>query len=98
MLTFLEFYHAMLGFVNYKLYSDANYRYPPLLDAKLEEHGAGLFMSYKMVSATEKESSDQTTTAPTITSKKKKVGITESCLIISHQLLGTETGCHAQGE
>jgi pescadillo protein len=29
MLTFLEFYSTMLGFVNYKLYSDLNLHYPP---------------------------------------------------------------------
>jgi pescadillo protein len=29
MLTFLEFYTTMLGFVNYKLYSDLNLHYPP---------------------------------------------------------------------
>lgn len=29
MLTFLEFYTTMLGFVNFKLYSDMNLHYPP---------------------------------------------------------------------
>ena len=42
MLTFLEFYLAMMGFVNYKLYHDRALRYPPLLDTKLEDDAAGI--------------------------------------------------------
>ncbi|KAG0236985.1 Pescadillo N-terminus-domain-containing protein [Mortierella sp. GBAus27b] len=42
MLTFLEFYQTLCGFVNFKLYSDVNLVYPPKLDIKLEEGGAGM--------------------------------------------------------
>ncbi|KAG0324975.1 mRNA-binding ribosome synthesis protein nop7 [Dissophora globulifera] len=42
MLTFLEFYQTLSGFVNYKLYSDVNLVYPPKLDLKLDEGGAGM--------------------------------------------------------
>eukprot|EP00227_Mantoniella_beaufortii_P019188 CAMPEP_0197575710 /NCGR_PEP_ID=MMETSP1326-20131121/1012_1 /TAXON_ID=1155430 /ORGANISM="Genus nov. species nov., Strain RCC2288" /LENGTH=734 /DNA_ID=CAMNT_0043138523 /DNA_START=104 /DNA_END=2308 /DNA_ORIENTATION=- len=42
MLTFLEFYIAMMGFVNYKLYYDRSFRYPPLLDTKLEDAAGGI--------------------------------------------------------
>jgi hypothetical protein len=42
MLTFLEFYVAMTGFVNYKLYHDRGLRYPPLLDSKLEDNAGGI--------------------------------------------------------
>lgn len=42
MLTFLEFYHTMLQFVNYKLYHFLGVRYPPVVDPKLEEAAAGL--------------------------------------------------------
>ncbi|KAI8594214.1 hypothetical protein EDD21DRAFT_103872, partial [Dissophora ornata] len=42
MLTFLEFYQTLAGFVNYKLYSDVNLVYPPKLDLKLDEGGAGM--------------------------------------------------------
>jgi pescadillo protein len=42
MLTFLEFYLAMMGFVNYKLYRDRSLRYPPLLDTRLEDNAAGI--------------------------------------------------------
>ncbi len=42
MLTFLEFHHTMLQFVNYKLYHALGVRYPPIVDPKLEEAAAGL--------------------------------------------------------
>ena len=42
MLTFLEFYHTLLQFVNFKLYHSLAVHYPPLLDSKLEEAAAGL--------------------------------------------------------
>ena len=42
MLTFLEFYLAMMGFVNYKLYHDNALRYPPVLDTRLEDNAAGI--------------------------------------------------------
>jgi hypothetical protein len=46
MLTFLEFYQSMLGFINYKLYTDAHLHYPPQLNAQLDDQGAGLIASY----------------------------------------------------
>ena len=42
MLTFFEFYVAMMGFVNYKLYYDRSFRYPPLLDTRLEDAAGGI--------------------------------------------------------
>ncbi|XP_020700242.1 pescadillo homolog [Dendrobium catenatum] len=36
MLTFLEFYETLLGFVNFKLYHSINVKYPPILDPRLE--------------------------------------------------------------
>jgi pescadillo len=42
MLTFLEFHQTLCGFVNYRLYSDVNLVYPPALDLKLDEGGAGM--------------------------------------------------------
>ena len=42
MLTFLEFYQTLLGFVNFKLYSDINLVYPPKLDTSKDEGAAGL--------------------------------------------------------
>jgi pescadillo len=42
MLTFLEFYQTLLGFVNFKLYTDINLVYPPKLDTSKDEGAAGL--------------------------------------------------------
>eukprot|EP00124_Ichthyophonus_hoferi_P003627 Ihof_evm4s327 gene=Ihof_evmTU4s327 len=42
MLTFLEFYTTMLGFVNFKLYHSINLVYPPRLDANSDSIGGGL--------------------------------------------------------
>ncbi|KAK4055815.1 mRNA-binding ribosome synthesis protein nop7 [Microbotryomycetes sp. JL221] len=42
MMTFLELYQTLLGFVFYKLYSDINLVYPPKLDQVLDENGAGI--------------------------------------------------------
>merc|ERR1719343_144645 len=40
MLTFLEFYRAMVKFVNYKLYADMGLAYPPKRDTKRDEASA----------------------------------------------------------
>ncbi|KAJ4486332.1 Pescadillo N-terminus-domain-containing protein [Lentinula aciculospora] len=42
MLTFLELYQTLLGFVFFKLYTDASLVYPPPLDAKRDESAAGI--------------------------------------------------------
>lgn len=42
MLTFLELYQTLLGFVFYKLFTDINLVYPPALDTTLDENGAGI--------------------------------------------------------
>lgn len=42
MLTFLELYQTLLGFIFYKLYSDENLVYPPKLDADKDNEGAGI--------------------------------------------------------
>lgn len=42
MFTFLELYHQLLKFVNYKLYNDADLIYPPSINHKLESSGVGL--------------------------------------------------------
>jgi pescadillo protein len=42
MLTFLELYQTLLSFVFFKLYSDAGLVYPPPLDPKKDEGGAGI--------------------------------------------------------
>lgn len=42
MLTFLELYQTLLGFVFFKLYTDAGLVYPPPLDTKKDEDAAGV--------------------------------------------------------
>ncbi|RXW24755.1 hypothetical protein EST38_g1054 [Candolleomyces aberdarensis] len=42
MLTFLELYQTLLGFVNFKLYTDASLVYPPPLDTKKDDMAAGV--------------------------------------------------------
>ncbi|CAG8667745.1 2483_t:CDS:2 [Ambispora leptoticha] len=42
MLTFLEFYQTLVGFVNYKLFTDINLLYPPKFDKEKDEEAAGL--------------------------------------------------------
>jgi hypothetical protein len=42
MLTFLELYQTLLGFVFFKLFNDINLVYPPKLDDVLDENGAGI--------------------------------------------------------
>ena len=42
MLTFLELYQTLLGFVIFKLYTDAGLVYPPPLDLKKDENAAGI--------------------------------------------------------
>ncbi len=42
MLTFLELYQTLLGFVFFKLYTDGGLVYPPPLDLKEQDSGAGI--------------------------------------------------------
>ncbi|KAL2528917.1 pescadillo-related [Forsythia ovata] len=43
MLTFLEFYETLLGFVNFKLYQSINMKYPPIIDSRLEALAADIY-------------------------------------------------------
>lgn len=42
MRTFLDLYETLLGFVNFKLYTDEQLMYPPALDSGRDNAGAGL--------------------------------------------------------
>lgn len=50
MMTFLELYQTLMGFVLYKLYTDENLVYPPPLDEEVDNQGGG-FGSLKLTAA-----------------------------------------------
>ncbi|XVE84027.1 hypothetical protein DITRI_Ditri16bG0135700 [Diplodiscus trichospermus] len=56
MLTFLEFYEALLGFVNFQLYHSINVKYPPILDPRLEALAADLYALSRYFDANHKAS------------------------------------------
>jgi pescadillo protein len=43
MLTFLDFYETLLGFVNFKFFADLNLNYPPVVDHSLDDGNGGLY-------------------------------------------------------
>nr|XP_043629428.1 pescadillo homolog [Erigeron canadensis] len=51
MLTFLEFYETLLGFVNLRLYHSINLKYPPILDPRLKALAADLYALTRYVDA-----------------------------------------------
>jgi len=51
MLSFLEFYETLLGFVNFKIYHSINVNYPPILDPRLEALAAELYALCRYMSA-----------------------------------------------
>lgn len=51
MLSFLEFYETLLGFVNFKLYHSINVNYPPILDPRLEALAVELYALCRYMSA-----------------------------------------------
>ncbi|KVG91779.1 hypothetical protein Ccrd_026109 [Cynara cardunculus var. scolymus] len=80
MLTFLEFYETLLGFVNLRLYHSINLKYPPILDPRLKALAADLYALTRYVDA-----KDQT----------KGANIEESELRLAqlqHQLPANEPG------
>ena len=59
MLTFLEFYQSLIGFVNFKLYRDSKLEYPPALNAAMEEDGVGLMaLTLKRLEEKDEESEE----------------------------------------
>ncbi|URE18836.1 Pescadillo N-terminus [Musa troglodytarum] len=50
MRTFSEFYEALLGFVNFKLYHSINVKYPPILDPRMEALAAELYALCRYIS------------------------------------------------
>jgi pescadillo protein len=59
MLTFLDLYKTLLGFVFFKLYTDAGLVYPPPLDLKKDESAAGVG-AFKLLEAESTEAKEKT--------------------------------------
>ncbi|CED84517.1 Protein required for normal rRNA processing [Phaffia rhodozyma] len=74
LMTFLELHQTLLGFVLFKLYTDANLIYPPPLDQEADESGAG-FGAFTLKENKETAASDQIKTEAAKPSEKavKKV-------------------------
>ena len=67
MLTFLELYQTLLGFVFFKLYTDASLVYPPPLDSNKDEAGAGIgAYVLKEISGIDVESVSRSPRAPRV--------------------------------
>lgn len=43
MLTFLDFYEVLVGFVLYRLYASLGLKYPPTIDAAKDEQGSWMY-------------------------------------------------------
>eukprot|EP00126_Sphaerothecum_destruens_P013150 Sdes_comp22498_c0_seq1m20945 len=84
MLTFLEIYSCLLGFVNFNLYHMENLRYPPVLDQNLADGGAGLsafvLQSSQNASILEPVLDEKQTAAEdsTLSEEQRKIQIQES--------------------
>lgn len=61
MLTFLEFYRTLVGFVNFKLYNEMNMTYPP----KIDETG-GFHLDENMPTASASKNDDEEDTTNTV--------------------------------
>jgi pescadillo protein len=73
MLTFLELYQTMLGFVFFKIYADAGLVYPPPLDTSKDEAGAGVD-AFSLQDSKQPTVSELPTAKPVATTGKKVSG------------------------
>lgn len=75
MLTFLDLYQTLLGFVYYKLYSDINLIYPPKIDETRDSSAAGLgalLLQESNARLTIQEPSDSASNPRKVTAKEVK--------------------------
>nr|GEU73174.1 pescadillo homolog [Tanacetum cinerariifolium] len=56
MLTFLEFYETLFGFLNFKLYESINLKYPPIIDPRLKALATDLYALTRYVDAKDRPS------------------------------------------
>lgn len=100
MLTFLEFYETLLGFVNFRLYHSINVKYPPILDPQLEALASDLYALSRYIVSNSRTSTLEPTAASSSTSQQseaqeKEMQADESELRLAqlqHQLPSNEPG------
>ncbi|KAG6556455.1 hypothetical protein Mapa_002398 [Marchantia paleacea] len=69
MLTFVEFYETLVGFVNFKLYHALGLNYPPVIDERLEKATAGVEELMEVVNSegtTEEQEDEETIRCKTL--------------------------------
>jgi pescadillo protein len=64
MLTFVEFYETLIGFVNFKLYYSISLKYPPILDPRLEAAAAELYAIVKDLASNTESSLQEDASEP----------------------------------
>ncbi|GKV07777.1 hypothetical protein SLEP1_g19499 [Rubroshorea leprosula] len=93
MLTFLEFYETLLGFVNFTLYHSINLKYPPILDPLLEAVAADLYALSRYIDAGSRASLPEPQTASSSRSEQEAQEESELRLAqLQHQLPTNEPG------
>ncbi|KAJ7225792.1 Pescadillo N-terminus-domain-containing protein [Mycena pura] len=88
MLTFLELYQTLLGFVYFKLYTDSGLMYPPPLDAKKDEGGAGV--GAFSLQSTSKSATSSTPTARAVDTEGRKISAKDVRQVIKN-ITNTDT-------
>ncbi|XP_021299098.1 pescadillo homolog [Herrania umbratica] len=92
MLTFLEFYEALLGFVNFQLYHSINVKYPPILDPRLEALAADLYALSRYFDANYKTSLQEPQVAGSSISEQEQEESNLRLAQLQHQLPANEPG------
>ncbi|KAG8921559.1 mRNA-binding ribosome synthesis protein nop7 [Tulasnella sp. 417] len=97
MRSFLEFYKTLLGFVFYKLYTDAGLVYPPPLDLKKDAMGGGVD-AYRLQPVGGPSSSMDVDATAGGDKKKKKVDLGDGKVLTSKQVQKTIASMEVGGE
>ncbi|MBA0822521.1 hypothetical protein Goarm_019318 [Gossypium armourianum] len=92
MLTFLEFYEALLGFVNFQLYHSINVKYPPILDPRLEALAADLYALSRYFDANHRAAIQEPQVAGSSRSEQEQEESDLRLAQLQHQLPANEPG------
>lgn len=96
MLTFLEFYETLLGFINFQLYHSINVKYPPILDARLEALAADLYALARVIDSRASIMKSEATDLPESGQSGDQQGAVEESELrlaqLQHQLPSNEPG------